>query len=222
MIGVLTVVCVSAAAIAFAMRPSMSDPLAMWGTLALAYGALASLAAFRLHKRGRLVEMLTPRWGDPSIGAITGLLLLAATWIGRSQLMPSGSSRQAWLVQLYWLLGDPSVLQRSVHLSALILFVPACEELVWRGLVLDSLTERFGRRRGWPLSALLYALVAAPTAFTLSIPGVGFNPLLMLAALGCGLVWGFMANQSRRLPAVILSHMAFTYFSSTQFRLPGM
>jgi hypothetical protein len=49
----------------------------------------------------------------------------------------------------------------------------------------------------------------------------GLNPLLVLAALGCGLCWSFMARMFDRLPPVMVSHAVFTYFSATQFRVPG-
>ena len=222
MIWVALVLVVSSASIAFAVSAPQTTPLSLWGPLALGYGALAGVALARLRVRGVLAKRLAPRWGDPSLGALSGLFLLAATWVGRSQLMPAGSSERVWLMQLYWLLGDPATLQRSVLYTLLVLFVPLCEELVWRGLVLEELRDRLGPRRAWPVAALLYALVAVPTAFTLAIPGVGLNPLLVLGALGCGLVWTFIANQSGRLPAAMLSHAAFTYFSATQFRLPGM
>jgi hypothetical protein len=48
------------------------------------------------------------------------------------------------------------------------------------------------------------------------------NPLLVTAAVGCGLVWSFLAAQVGRLTPVMISHMAFTYFTIVQFRLPGL
>ena len=80
--------------------------------------------------------------------------------------------------------------------------------------------QRYGDRRSWPLSAVLYSLSLLPTAFTLRGPA-GLNPILPLAALGCGLVWGFMGRLFGRLPPLIISHMIFTYFAAVQFRLPG-
>jgi hypothetical protein len=68
----------------------------------------------------------------------------------------------------------------------------------------------------------LYGGATIPTAFGLYHPDAGLNPLLVIAALGCGLVWSFMAARLGRLPPVILSHMTFTYFSAVQFRSPGM
>jgi hypothetical protein len=50
----------------------------------------------------------------------------------------------------------------------------------------------------------------------------GKNPLLFVAALGCGIFWSFLASVTNRLPPVIISHVAITYFSVTQFRAPGL
>ncbi len=222
MIWVLLALLVSGSSVALAMRPSSSSQLAMWLTVGIPNACMAAIAVVRLQRRGVLAERLTPRWGDPSLGAVTGLLLLALSWAGRAHLMPAGSVQQAWIAQLFWRLGDPTKLQQSLLMTGLILLVPVCEELVWRGLVLEELTEKLGQRRAWPVSAVLYGVAALPTAYMLAVPGLGLNPLLVLAALGCGLVWGFMVNRTQRLPAAILSHMVFTYFSTTQFRVPGM
>ncbi len=222
MIWLALVVVASAGTVGFAFHFTTVHQTAFWLMLAVPYGCLAAVAMVRLRRQGVLRERLALRWGDPSVGVISGLMLLAATWFGRAQLMPPGSPEQEWLARLYWMLGDPSLVQRSVSLTLLVLFVPVCEELVWRGMVLDELAARLGRRKAWPLTALLYGLAALPTAFALAASPAGPNPLLVLAAVGCGLVWGFMAAHTKRLPAAIISHMAFNYFSVTQFRIPGM
>jgi uncharacterized protein len=86
--------------------------------------------------------------------------------------------------------------------------------------VLDELTARFGTRRGWPLAALCYGVTALPTLFTLKDPLAGLNPLLITAALGCGIVWSFLASIKGRLLPVVIAHGVFTYFSLVQFRWP--
>jgi hypothetical protein len=113
-------------------------------------------------------------------------------------------------------------LQRSTAYTLLILAVCAAEEIVWRGMVLGDLTERFGRRAALPLSALAYGFAALPTLWLLRDPTAGLNPLLLTAAVGCGLVWSFMTAQLGRLAPAVISHMAFTYFTIVQFRLPGL
>jgi membrane protease YdiL (CAAX protease family) len=86
--------------------------------------------------------------------------------------------------------------------------------------VLDELTQRFGTRRAWPLAALCYGVTALPTLVTLRDAAAGYNPLLLTAAIGCGLVWSFLARLKGRLPPVVIAHGLFTYFSLVQFRWP--
>ena len=52
----------------------------------------------------------------------------------------------------------------------------------------------------WLVSVGLYALAYVPTMWALAAPG-GPNPILPLAALGAGLVWGGMARRFGRLDA---------------------
>jgi hypothetical protein len=69
------------------------------------------------------------------------------------------------------------------------------------------------------VAAVLYAISLLPTSYSLAAIS-GPNPLLPMAALGCGLVWSFMGNMFGRLPPMMISHMVFSYFIATQFRLP--
>ena len=169
-----------------------------------------------------LLERLRPRWGDLSIGIIIALILLLCFWGGRSVLTPAGSERQAWLFRIYLQLGSSEQIQRSATLTLIILAIAALEEIVWRGYVLDELKRRVGDRSAWPIATLLYAAAALPTVYTLRDPVAGLNPILVVAALGCGLFWSFGASMLRRLPPIMISHMVFTYFTATQFRLPGL
>ncbi len=190
--------------------------------LAVPYALLGALALHHFWEQGTLLDRLAPRWGDLSIGALAAMLLLMASWLGRSALAPSGTPRQAWLYRIYIQLGDPDVVQHSIALSAAVLLIPVAEELVWRGMVLDLVTDRVGTRRGWLLATLLYTLTISPTLFALRDPVAGLNPLLPTAAFGAGLVWSFLAGRLGRLPPVAVSHMAFTYFTAVQFRWPSL
>jgi membrane protease YdiL (CAAX protease family) len=208
------------AAMAFAFRLELAGSPWFWVALAVPYAALAALALYKLWDEGTLVDALSPRWGDLSLGALTAAVLLLASFGARAVLAPAGSTRQAWLLRIYAQIGDSDVVQRSVLYTGLLLFIVLCEELVWRSMVLDELSERFGTRRGWPLSALFYGVTALPTLYTLRAPIAGLNPLLVTAAIGCGIVWSFLASIKGRLLPVIVAHGVFTYFSLVQFRWP--
>lgn len=205
---------------------SFSEPRAgsglFWLGVSLPYVFLLALALHKMWAEGTLVEWLTPRWGDLSIGATSMIVLLCASWAARQVLTPAGSARQAWLFRIYLQLGNPEHLQRSTGYTLLILAICVADEIVWRGMVLSELTQRFGRRAALPLSTLAYGFALLPTLWLLRDPVVGLNPLLLTAALGCGLIWSFMASAVGRLTPVMISHMAFAYFTIVEFRLPGM
>lgn len=219
--GVAIVFLVVASVHAYALRLEFAGTWKLWAIMGGAYAVLAIYSLWRMWDDGTIFERLRPRWGDLSVGALTAMALLFASWAARAVLAPMGSPRHLWILRIYEELGDPEKIQRSVLLTGAVLSICAFEEIVWRGFVLGELEERFGTRRAWPLAALLYALAIAPSVVALSDRVAGVNPLLALAALGCGIVWSFTAMMMRRLPPVIFSHMAFTYFSAVQFRWPG-
>jgi len=216
----LSVTVITAAmALAFSLDAAASPRF--WLSLGVPYAALAALALYKLWDEGALVDVLSPRWGDLSVGFVTGLLLVLASWGARAVLAPAGSTRLGWLFRIYAQVGDTDAVQRSVLYTSALFGIVVCEELVWRSMVLDELTQRFGTRRGWPLSALCYGVTALPTLYTLRDPVAGYNPLLATAALGCGIVWSFLASFKGRLVPVVIAHAFFTYFSLVQFRWPA-
>jgi len=216
----LTVSVITAAmALAFSLDAAASPRF--WLILGLPYLALAALAVYKLWDEGVLLDVLAPRWGDLSVGFVTGLVLVVASWGARAVLTPADSTRLGWLFRIYAQLGDTDALQRSVVYTSALFAIVICEELVWRSMVLDELTRRFGARRGWPLSALCYGVTALPTLYTLRDPIAGYNPLLVTAALGCGIVWSFLTSLKGRLVPALIAHAFFTYFSLMQFRWPA-
>lgn len=208
------------AAMTYAFRFEVAGTPWFWVALGVPYALLAALALYKLWDEGTLLDVLSPRWGDLSLGFVTAAILLLSSWGARAVLAPADSPRLAWLFRIYAQIGDPDMVQRSVLYTGVLLVIVTCEELVWRSMVLDELTRRFGSRRAWPLAALAYGLAALPTLFTLRDPTAGLNPLLVTAALGCGIVWSFLASIKGRLVPVIIAHGVFTYFSFVQFRWP--
>lgn len=205
---------------AFAFRPELGGTAMFFWIFGLPHALFAAVALHKLWSDGTLLDRVAPRGGDISIGFIVAVVLLASSWAARSTLTPPGTSRSAWLFSIYLQLGDPELIQRSFVLTLVLLAIVLCEELVWRGLVLEEMNETLGTRRGWLGAALLYCLASIPTAYTLRDPVAGPNPLLVFATLGCGIVWTFMAGRFGRLVPGAVSHMVFTYFSAVQFRLP--
>jgi len=207
----------------FAFLPG-SGTVMFW---ALAGGptlALAGLAAIWAARDGLLREWLSPRWGDFSRGVISAVLLFGVAWAFSRIVTPVGSQREVWLVSLYGQLGDPRQLQAHAPMvGAAIAVVALAEELVWRGMVTQLLADRVGTRTAWVWSAALYALAYVPTVWSLRAgAGGALNPVLPIAALGAGLLWGAMARAFGRLAPGVLAHALFDWAVIMMFPLWGM
>ncbi|HEU4409395.1 MAG TPA: CPBP family intramembrane glutamic endopeptidase [Polyangiaceae bacterium] len=160
------------------------------------------------------------RSGDLSFGFGIALALGALSALGRQVIAPPGSGAELWVVRVYLQFGNlPREKGAYVATAAAVVAVALLEELTWRGLVQPALEGRFGARRAWVLGALLFAAAHLPTVWRLEAPGAGSNPLVVLAALGCGLVWGFCAGRLRRLGPSLASHALYTYGLTMAFRL---
>jgi membrane protease YdiL (CAAX protease family) len=192
------------------LRPGAVEQLGTWLPLLVGYTLLTGFALVQIRKQGRLGECFALKGGDLSVGILLGMLLLAVGWLVKSRLVPEGSPREGWLFQIFLFAGPLHGTTKTLALLAMV----AMEEIVWRGFVAHNLSQALGTRRALPLAALLYALALLPTAWTLADPQAGLNPLLILAALGCGIVWTFLALRNKRLFPVWASHAVFSYFAA--------
>jgi membrane protease YdiL (CAAX protease family) len=214
MLWALLVVVVVFAAAGFALRLPEAGSSALWMGLGIPYAALTALALVRLRQKGLLARLMRFRPGDPSLGIVLGLFLLGAAWLVARYLLPSGSVERAWMLRIFLVAGDSSGLWASVLLLAIV----CAEEIVWRGWVQTELRETLGPRWGWVVAAVLYATAHTPTLVTLRDPA-GYNPLLVLAALGCGLCWGFLAERAGRIMPALFAHAVFSYLATRSFWL---
>ena len=196
--------------VGIAFQPALGESASFWAILISAYLPLGAWALLRAKRQGRLPK-LVPRFGDLTIGIVLGLALVACGMLVLSVAAPAGSPNQSWLFRVYAHVGD---IQRSPWLIAGLCALALLEELTWRELVLDSLAQQIGRRLAAPFSAILYSLSHIPTLWLLADTTAGLNPLLVMGALGAGIVWGFLTFALNRLPPVVLSHIVFSYFLS--------
>lgn len=97
-------------------------------------------------------------------------------------------------VRLYLRLGAPSP-------SSLAL-VPSVvgEEVVWRGVIQGALVHRFRTSTAVVFGAIVYALAQSPVG----------SPVLVFAALICGLVWGSVRATTNSLIAAIVAHLLWS------------
>lgn len=206
----------------FGFQGAYSGTVTFWllsGGPAVVLGLVAAAWAWREEL---LRDWLAPRWGDFSRGVVATVLLVVGAWGFSRAVTPVGSPHEIWLVTLYGQLGSPKVLQaHASEVAVAITVVAAAEEIVWRGMVTQILADRFGSRFAWVWAAVLYALAYLPTAWSLRAGGGPLDPVLVLAALGAGLVWGAMARTFGRLGPGILSHALFDWAVVMMFPLWG-
>lgn len=70
------------------------------------------------------------------------------------------------------------------------------EELFWRGFIQNTLSKKIGENKGYVLATLLYAGVHITTG----------NVMLVVAALVCGIYWGWIYKKEKSLVPIIISH----------------
>ena len=194
----------------FAFDPERAGSAAMLIALGVFYAITAAIALFRMHQRGELRARFRPAGGDLTLGAVTAGGLYGAAHLVKLALAPHGSPREAWVIRLYLQLGDPAAQGREL-VSGAVFVLAVLEEITWRGLVMRALEGAYGVRRALLISSLLFGIEHVATLFVLADPVAGANPLIMLAALGCGLVWGGIFARTSRLVPAIFAHALFSW-----------
>ncbi len=210
----------------FAFLPEMSGTWMFWALAGGPTVILAVLALVWAREEGLLREWLMPKSGDFTGGVLGAVVLFGIAWAFVRLAAPVGSTREVWLVSLYGEIGDPRALQAHAPAVAAAICVAAfAEEVVWRGAVTRLLAERVGSRWAWVWAAVLYALSYVPAAWSLRAgmgSDGGLNPILPIAALGAGLLWGAMARGFGRLAPGFLAHALFDWAAIMMFPLWGV
>jgi len=178
-------------------------PLNFWAMLTFSTSLLAAIA-FLLGRPLRLGREFTAK--NVLIGVLLAALLYAVFYLGNqflilvSRLFPALlPDRAGNIASVYANLGG-----LSPALVSLLLFFPIGfgEEVFWRGFVQRRLGESWSARSAFGLTALLYTAIHLPTG----------NPVLILAALTCGLFWGGFYWATGSLVPVLVSHMLWDPF----------
>jgi membrane protease YdiL (CAAX protease family) len=202
--------------------------LALWTSYAAGMTIAAALATYVLWSDELLRDVMTPKGGDISVGALASAgLYLAVVLVFNLLVAPAsevgGLLRKCTLegprlprldahgvtAAFEWMRGHvcrgygASLGLLGPARGLLVVLIAALEEIAWRGGVQQALSERFGSTRGWLLASLLAGLAALGT----------LNPVLALLTLVGGVVWGALYRYRGRLAPAIFSHALFSYFT---------
>jgi membrane protease YdiL (CAAX protease family) len=194
----------------FAFHPDRQRSPMVLVMMGLTYLLLLVGCVAWLRRRGELRQRLAPRGGDLTIGALIAAVSYMIAAIGHAALSGTFAAEEVWVQRLYLQIGDPTVGAPFV-VAFSVLAIAAVEEIVWRGWVMGGLADAFGARAAWLATAALYALAHVPTVFLLGDRYFGPNPLVLGAALGGGLLWGYIVMRFERLGPAVFAHALFTW-----------
>jgi membrane protease YdiL (CAAX protease family) len=157
--------------------------------------AAMGLALAAAMASGSVLRRLEPTGFRVITGLAAGVVLYGLTWAAVALLRSGWPGWEAHARLLYAIRGTHGW---AFVAPSLVLIVLA-EEAVWRGVIARFLMERWGRAAGIVAGAAIYALAHAAT----------LNPLLVAAALGCGLFWGVLYAATDSLVAPLVSHLVW-------------
>ncbi len=224
--NVLMLVAIVAAvawAVSYAFDEQRAGATSAFVALGVTYGVLTTVGLVYAWRTERLKRWLVPTGGDLTRGAFAALLLFACAFAFVKVITMGASPRAAWMARLYLQLGDPKPLREHQGWVGLgIAIMAAMEEIVWRGWAKSLLDDLVGARAGWIAAGVLYALAHVPTLWALADTTAGKNPVVLVGALGAGLVWSGMARifRNRLIPSIV-SHGLFDFAVLVMFRLWG-
>jgi uncharacterized protein len=171
-----------------------------WIEMTIATPLLAALGLYFNHINGEAINYRL-YYFEPKyiiIGLVSAAVLYGVFFAGDfvSKLILPFADKQVVGVYSNKSLLDP------VIIGLLLLFIigPA-EEVFWRGFVQDTLAEKFGDNKGWIIASLIYGGVHI----------FAMNFMLFMAALICGLFWGWMFKKYKSLWPGIISHAVWDF-----------
>jgi membrane protease YdiL (CAAX protease family) len=89
-----------------------------------------------------------------------------------------------------------------ILIGFLVFLIGPAEEIFWRGVVQRAASHQLNPIKGYLVASLIYA----------SVHIWAFNFMLFMAALVCGLFWGFIYMKYRSLWPAIISHALWDLF----------
>lgn len=185
----------AAALFGFLLMSRRLGPLDFWWGMSASLAVLVSLslcadASYRALL-ARDIRRDIPR--KIVLGLVSAIFLYLVFWaagIVSREILPFADSG---IEAVYAFKHDAPVV-RVFMLVALV--IGPGEEVFWRGFIQRRWEKRLGFPGGWLLASAFYAVVHIGSR----------NPILVLAALVCGLCWGALYSWSRSVLLVSISH----------------
>lgn len=166
-----------------------------WLEMSIAAPLLAGLGLYFNHKNKNETNkrLYTFKTGYITVGVISAVILYIVFFTGDiiSKLILPFADKQ--IVGVY---NNKSLLDPKIIGLLLFLIIGPAEEIFWRGFVQDVLAEKLGDNKGWVAASLIYGGVHI----------FAMNFMLFMAALICGLFWGWIFKKYKSVWPGLISH----------------
>ncbi|HTY44693.1 MAG TPA: type II CAAX endopeptidase family protein [Patescibacteria group bacterium] len=189
------VLCASAAVFWLMLfSPWTSPHIPFWLLLAAAAGILGAGSLILGRKDNRRLYELRLRYF--TVGIASAYVLYVVFLASRVSLEYFAPFARQQIAAVYSRkAGTP-----AAYVAMLLFFwIGPAEEIFWRGFIQHRLAEKLGSTQGWLCASLLYAGIHAGS----------LNPVLMTAALVCGLFWGAMFKKFGSVWPGLISHASW-------------
>ncbi|HEY3249549.1 MAG TPA: CPBP family intramembrane glutamic endopeptidase [Ignavibacteria bacterium] len=166
-----------------------------WIEMTIAASLLAALGLYFNHRAGEAINYRL-YYFEPKyilIGIVSAAILYFIFYAGDfvSKLILPFADKQ--VIGVY---GNKALLDPVIIALLLGFIIGPAEEVFWRGFVQDTLQEKLGENKGWLIASLIYGAVHI----------FALNFMLFMAALICGLFWGWIFKRYKSLWPGIISH----------------
>jgi uncharacterized protein len=161
-----------------------------WTTMALAWMVPMAWSLFYDRKELRRLYAFQAKW--IVIGLAAAAVLYLCFFVGDRISTFLFEFSKSQIASIYSTKSQASPLM----IGAILLLLGPAEEIFWRGFAQRRMQERFGTMRGFLVTTAIYALVHI----------WAFNLMLLMAALICGLFWGWMYVKYRSIWPGLISH----------------
>ncbi|MCU0531655.1 MAG: CPBP family intramembrane metalloprotease [Syntrophales bacterium] len=171
--------------------PWTAPRLNFWLVMALATAVLSAAGLWCQRKKLREIYAFSPT--HILIGFLSALALYAIFWVGNLVSTQIFQFAKPEIAGIYSTRAQASPLTIGL---LLLFWVGPAEEIFWRGFVQERLCGRYGRTGGYLAASFVYAAIHV----------FGFNVMLFMASLICGLFWGAMYLKYRSVWPGLISH----------------
>jgi len=180
----------------FMFSPWTKDYLNFWVGMSVSAGILSLMGLY--IQRKNLKELFDFKLSHIYIGIASAIALYLIFYIGNyisKIIFPFAPTE---VNNIY----NNKVQANYIIISLLLLFwIGPAEEIFWRGFVQYNFLKKYSALTSLITSSIIYSLVHIWS----------FNFMLVMAALVCGLFWGYLFNRYRSIIPVLVSHSIWDF-----------